>query len=282
VKLKYSISDLYNTDVEYSVDAPDNQTFQYGDDIILSNEINDITFNQTWYDKGHTSSRFLDNTQFKELINGITNTITKLIRDELDVDTTGFTLETYHKYVRSNEEHFKIVSKTRDLFSSDFGFPIKKMIPKFESLLGFELTDEIPYSSENEHIIVRINRPQSNDYNPPHKDMYESYDKGKNFQFLNFWVPIAGVTNKSSLPISPKSHLISEKDILRTIDGGKVGVNEYRVCLIKEWDGGSKLKRADVVDGEVLMFSSHMIHGLAINDETNKTRVALEFRLFKK
>ena len=38
MKLKYSISDLYNTDVEYSVDAPDNQTFQYGDDIILSKQ----------------------------------------------------------------------------------------------------------------------------------------------------------------------------------------------------------------------------------------------------
>jgi hypothetical protein len=30
------------------------------------------------------------------------------------------------------------------------------------------------------------------------------------------------------------------------------------------------------------MFSSHMIHGLAINEEEDVTRVALEFRLFKK
>jgi len=30
------------------------------------------------------------------------------------------------------------------------------------------------------------------------------------------------------------------------------------------------------------MFSGHLIHGLAINEETDKTRVALEFRLFKK
>jgi ectoine hydroxylase-related dioxygenase (phytanoyl-CoA dioxygenase family) len=34
--------------------------------------------------------------------------------------------------------------------------------------------------------------------------------------------------------------------------------------------------------GEVLIFSSHLVHGLAINEESDTTRVALEFRLYKK
>jgi len=277
MKLKYTINGL-----NHSVDASDNQIFKIGDDLVLSNEESDITFNQNWYGDGHTSSKFLNLSEYFELNEQITKTIASLIETELSIDTTGFKLEKYHKYVKTNEEHFKIVSKTRDLFSSDFGFPIKEMIPKFEKLLGFELTDKVPNKNEEEHIIVRINRPNSNDYNPPHKDMYESYDKGDNSQFLNFWVPIAGVTNKSSLPIAPKSHLISEANILRTIEGGEVGSNKYRVCLIKEWNDGSNLERAEVYFGQVLMFSSHMIHGLAINEESDVTRVALEFRLFKK
>jgi ectoine hydroxylase-related dioxygenase (phytanoyl-CoA dioxygenase family) len=51
--------------------------------------------------------------------------------------------------------------------------------------------------------------------------------------------------------------------------------------MIKEWGGSHALERADVKDGEVLFFSSHLIHGMAINSEEDLTRVALEFRLFK-
>ena len=134
MKLKYTINGF-----NHSVDASDNQIFKIGDDVVLSNEENDITFNQSWYGDGHTSLKFLNLSEYFELNEHITNTISSLIQKELDIDTTGFTLETYHKYVKTNEEHFKIVSKTRDLFSDDFGFPIKEMIPKFEKLLGFKL-----------------------------------------------------------------------------------------------------------------------------------------------
>ena len=275
--LNYKINNI-----EHSVEAADGQNFKYGKDTILSNIFSDVTYHTKWYKDGHTSQKFLSESEFSDLQLGITQTIKSMVEDVVGKELDGFTLENYHKFITTNEEHFKIVSKTRDLFSDDFGFPIKEMIPKFEKLLGFDLTDRISGTNEDEHIIVRINRPKSNDYNPPHKDMYEGYDNGKNYNFLNFWVPIAGVTDKSSLPIAPKSHLIPEDSILRTIDGGKVGTNSYRVCLIKEWDGSSDLVRAKVSDGEVLMFSSHMIHGLAINEEEDVTRVALEFRLFKK
>lgn len=275
--LEYTINDN-----KHSVEAADGQEFKFGKDEILSNASTDITSVENWYSEGHTSLPFLWNEQFEDLKKGITKTIKNIAEDVVGKPLDGFTLENYHKYVTSNEKHFKVVSKTRDLYSYSFGFPIKDMIPKFESLLGFKLTDRIPDTDLDEHIIVRINRPKSNDYNPPHKDMYEGYDNGKNFQFLNFWVPVAGVTDKSSLPIAPKSHRIPENKILRTIDGGKVGSNSYRVVLIKEWDGSSDLVRAKVDYTQVLMFSSHMIHGLAINEEEDVTRVALEFRLFKK
>jgi hypothetical protein len=263
------------------VDVSDNQNYITGDSNVLSNVYTDITFNQNWYSEGYTTAPFLWNEEFGDLKKGITNTISDLLTKE-GIDTTGFTLEKYHKYVKTNEQHFSIVSKTRDLFPEQFSFNIKELMPTFSHLLGFELSDINPETNDRVHIIVRINRPKSNDYNPPHKDMYEAYDREGYFpQFVNFWIPIAGVTGKTSLPIVPKSHLISEDNIVRTSDGGIVGGNKYRVRFIKEW-GDNSMIRTNVTDSEVLIFSSHLIHGLAKNGEDDLTRVALEFRLFKK
>ena len=263
------------------VDVSDNQNYITGESKVLSNVDTDITFNQNWYSEGYTTAPFLWNEEFGDLKKGITNTISDLLTKE-GIDTTGFTLEKYHKYVKTNEQHFSIVTKTRDLFPEQFRFNIKELMPTFSNLLGFELSNINPKTNDRVHIIVRINRPKSNDYNPPHKDMYEAYDREGYFpQFVNFWIPIAGVTDKTSLPIVPKSHLISEDNVVRTSDGGIVGGNKYRVRFIKEW-GDNSMIRTNVTDSEVLIFSSHLIHGLAKNGEDDLTRVALEFRLFKK
>jgi ectoine hydroxylase-related dioxygenase (phytanoyl-CoA dioxygenase family) len=52
--------------------------------------------------------------------------------------------------------------------------------------------------------------------------------------------------------------------------------------MIKSWNGDITLTRPEIKYGEVLFFTSHLVHGLAINEEEDSTRVALEFRLFKK
>jgi ectoine hydroxylase-related dioxygenase (phytanoyl-CoA dioxygenase family) len=96
------------------------------------------------------------------------------------------------------------------------------------------------------------------------------------------WVPICGVNDKSSLPIAPGSHLLPEDKILRTMDGGVVAGKKYRVRSIAVWDGRSDLTRAKVEEGELLVFSCHLIHGIAVNDQDDQTRVALEFRLFRR
>lgn len=57
------------------------------------------------------------------------------------------------------------------------------------------------------YIIVRINRPFSNDFNPPHKDIYESVDRDHSIpQFVNLWIPISGITQNSSSPTAPVSY----------------------------------------------------------------------------
>ena len=277
--------------IKFTIDRKESQfditgspDFRHGEDIVVSNEKTDLCFSQPWYKLGYQAISCFSPKEFEGLKNGVSESIKKIIKDNTEINTDGFQLEKYHKFVKSDEEHFKVVGKTRNLFSEDFDFPINKLISKFSKMLDIGLTDIDPELNKKLHIIIRVNRPKSSDYNPPHKDMYEAYDGHLEFktQFINLWIPIAGVTNKTSLPIAPSSHLIPESKILRTFDGGVLGGNKYHVRLIKEWANCTHLIRPNVKYGETLVFSSHLIHGLATNEEEDTTRVALEFRLFKK
>lgn len=270
------------SDKNYVVSLQGSPEFKTGPEERLSTEATDITFHQDWYNDGHKSINFLTAEEFAHLQSGLSDAIERVIASVTGKKPENFELTNYHHIVKNDEDHYKIVSITRDLFPEDFNFPILEMMPKFERILGFKLTDINPFNDAKVHIVVRINRPKSKDYNPPHKDIYEGVDRDKYIpRFVNLWVPIAGVTMKSSLPVAPKSHLLPENEITRTFEGGVVEGNKYRVRMVKEWGGSNRLIRTEVKEGEVLMFSSHLVHGLAVNEEEDKTRFALEFRLFK-
>ncbi len=276
-KVEYKINDaklIFSTE--------NSSALKFGDDELLSNEINDISYSQVWYNEGYTELDFLNDIEFNSLKQALTKSIEVIIKNQCAISLDGFSLDKYHHYVKSDADHFKIVSKTRDLFAEDFQFPIETVLPKLSDLLNFKLSDIDPINNRKAHIIVRINWPQSKDFNLPHKDIYEGVDN-ENYipQFVNFWIPIAGVTDKSNLPISPKSHLINENLILRTFEGATIEGNKYRVRMIKSWNGYNSLIRSKVTYGQVLIFTSHLIHGLAVNEEPDTTRVSLEFRLFK-
>jgi Phytanoyl-CoA dioxygenase (PhyH) len=267
---------------KYTISIEDSSLFELGNDEVLSRKDSDITFGQPWYYNGFSEQNFLSNAEFKSLKSGLTSCIKEIIHKELLLDTEGFELVNYHKFVLDDTNHLKIVSKTRDLFAEDFNYPVMELTNRLSEILGFKLTDVNPKNQLKVHIIVRINRPKSTDYNPPHKDIYEGVDNDSYIpQFVNFWIPIAGVTKKSSLPIAPESHKLNENLICRTFDGAIMEGNKYRVRMIKSWNKENRLVRSTVQNGQVLIFSGHLIHGLAINNEEDKTRVALEFRLFK-
>ncbi|HEY0414377.1 MAG TPA: phytanoyl-CoA dioxygenase family protein [Allosphingosinicella sp.] len=257
-----------------SLDVSGSPEYVYGVHEFLSTADTDITFGSDWYSDGFKTMPFLTDEEFALVRNEISNVIEKFIAS-LGVDTTGFEIGKYHRFVTDDEMHLKVVGRTRDLFPEDFSLSMRDLVEKIEGLTGFKLTDIDPLSGERLHIIVRINRPRSTDYNPPHKDSYEDTSR----HFLNVWVPICGVNERSSLPLAPGSHLLPEDKILRTLEGGVVAGKKYRVRSVAAWDGRSDLYRARVNEGELLIFSCHLIHGIAFNDQDDQTRVSLEFRL---
>ena len=277
---QYSIDDK-----AYTVSTEGGPPFLFGEDEILSRKDTDNCFDQPWYPAGFTIAPLLDEEGFNRLIDGLTTVVGKIVGRILGKDGVpeGFTLNRYHHFIRTDQDHYKVVGITRDLFPEAFTFPLTKLIAQFESLLGMQLTDINPVNNTQCHVIIRINRPGSDDYNPPHKDIYEFWD-AKNIvpQFINFWIPICGVTPESTLPLAPGSHLLPESQVLRTRESSMANGKQYRVRTVRSWNGQSDLIRPHVGDGNVLIFTPHIIHGLAHNGQPDSTRVSLEFRLYRR
>jgi hypothetical protein len=129
---------------EYTTSLKGSPELKYGEDEILSKEDSDITYGQKWYKNGFTEQNFLSKEEFNSLKSGLTSSIEKIIKNELSINTDGFEIENYHHFVKDNASHFKIVSKTRDLFTNDFNFPIAELTKRLSKILGFNLCDIDP------------------------------------------------------------------------------------------------------------------------------------------
>jgi hypothetical protein len=266
----------------FSVNVEGSPQFCAGKPVRFSRRDTDMTFDQDWYEDGYKVLPFLDAAKFSDLHRGIEETVKKILVSQ-GIAADGFQLLKYHEFVKTDEDHFKIVARTRDLFAENFNVSISDLTEKLTLIMGIGLTDIDPKTGERIHIIVRINRPGSGDYNPPHKDIHEAWDRdGEIPVMVNFWIPICGVTERSSLPIARGSHLLPEDEIVRTVEGAVVEGRRYRVGIIKSWGGKNEMSRVKIKQGEILVFSSHLIHGYAVNNEPDQTRVALEFRLLKR
>lgn len=274
--ITYAVEELAVT-----IDPTGTGPLEFGPPVLLSDTNSDIATACSWYGEGWTSIQGFDDFEHSRLVNGLTKTVAHLV-SESGSHRRLERLEDYHNCV-DERQHQGVVSRSRDLFPADFDLDTSELIERLSALVGLRLSDVDPVSGHQMHIIVRINRPSSHDFNPPHKDVYELVDSAEmRSSFMNFWIPICGVTQRSSLPIVPRSHLIGEDEICRSRSGAVVNGNRYRVRLVASWGGHQSLVRAPVSKGEVLAFSGHLIHGLAVNAEPDTTRVALEFRLYRK
>jgi hypothetical protein len=136
---------MNSKNVEYKINdaklifsTENSSELKFGDDVLLSNEINDIAYSQVWYNEGYTELDFLNDIEFNSLKQALTKSIEVIIKKQCAISLDGFSIEKYHHYVKSDTDHFKIVSKTRDLFAEDFQFPIETILPKLSDLLNFK------------------------------------------------------------------------------------------------------------------------------------------------
>ena len=267
------------------VEAPNDTKFFVGENICLSDKY-DITKNLSWYKKGYIIKNFSNILSFAKIKDSITQSIKKIIlQNHPEINLNNFKLEKYHEYI-SSDQHLKLDKLYKRLYPKDLGFDDKKII----NFISKEVGKDLSYKNEkniNHWIIIRIIMPSSTGtlgYNPAHKDIYDEDFDARNLipKMVNTWIPICGVNKNTGLPLAISSHLFKESEILRTKSGATIEGQKYSVNCIKSWGGNNQLKIISPKEGELLIFSSHLIHGLAKNYNIDQTRVSLEFRLHKK
>jgi len=253
--------------------------FFWGKPTVLYQKENSVLENVDWEQQGYAVVNALTISQFDKLKNSVTKFVANtIVAVGVKIDVDAFRLEKYHEYIQTQKEHLAVINITRNLTLADLDFDIENLVSVFENELGCKLTSWIA-ELQKSHIQIRLSRPNSLDINPPHRDGYLSFWEN----IINIWLPIAGCTKKTSLPVVPKSHLLPENEILRTAaKGAKISGNLYNVpCLLQSKKGNFKMIRPNPKEGEALLFTPFLIHGAAINQTTDTTRVALELRFPK-
>ena len=253
--------------------------FFWGEKKILYQEKDNVISKVNWVNNGYTVIEAFTEELFLKLKSSVKINICKAIKlAGVVIDEEEFHLENYHRVVTTDELHQKVISVTRNLQVSDFDFDIDSLTKKFGDHLGVKLTSYVEELKKS-HIQLRLSRPNSLDINPPHRDGYLSYWEN----IINIWVPIAGCNVKSSLPVVPGSHKLPEDEILRTTSkGATINGNVYYVpCILESKQGGFKMIRPNPKEGEALLFTPYLIHGAAVNQNKDITRVALELRFPK-
>lgn len=256
---------------EYSVGQAENLS-QYFDDLALKKD---------WYNEGFVIEKTESFFDISKLRKATESSLLEIISGlDASIDLTNFKMENYHQFV-TDDMHLKVIQKARRLYPNDLSIDIDDVLQRFSEYFDRRLSFKNPVSGTEQWMIARLNRPKSNDFNTAHKDVYEIFDKYQKIpQMINIWVPLVGVTDKNSLPVVPRSHLLAENKILRTKAGSSVNGVKYSVNSIKSWADESSLARPPLQQDEILIFSSHLIHGLAVNTEEDMTRISFEFRLY--
>jgi len=261
-----------NEPFEFNVEGD----FFWGEKELLYKAEDNVLSKMSWENKGFDVVRAFEGNEFENLRTSIKNIILGALKtNDVDVDASDFELKNYHKYVTTNELHNNVISITRNLETKDFDFDIDLLAKRFGDVLGYRLTSWVE-ELQKSHIQIRISRPNTLDINPPHRDGYLSYWE----DIVNVWLPIEGCNNKSSLPVLPGSHLFPENDILRTESkGAKINGNVYYVpCILETQSGPIKMIRPNPGEGEALLFTPFLIHGSAVNQNSDITRISLELR----
>ncbi len=247
--------------------------FWGADEVIFEKNIDTIE-NTKWHSAGYSVISLFDKHEFKELKNSLISSLRKIIFNATQRDCLTLDISKYHEFV-DDKEHFDVISDTRFLDFSSFFVDTDLLCEKVSSVLKKNVetrNKELP----NDIVILRISRPNSLDINPPHRDAYQKIWQ----RTINLWIPIIGCEQKSTLPLIPGSHFWNEKTVLRTdYKGATIDGKLYHVPGIASTKQGLNFMRPNPKIGDALIFSPYLIHGSALNQLADTTRISLEIRL---
>lgn len=255
-----------------------------GDTIVGNNEVlllkdENLIEKTAWNNEGFSIEKFVSKEDFTLIKEGFNNLVREKIIEAGGKIDANFTLENYHLYV-DNSIHLTVAKLIQSGWNvNQFPIEIERINKRISDIIGIDVTTKAKHVDMN-NFFLRIVRPQNfQDNNPPHRDVW--LDRLRDA--VNIYAPICGSTAESSLGLVPKSHLLKESEIERTVDGAILNGTSYTVpCVISIKKEMPKLVRPNPKENEVMLFSPYLVHGGGYNFNETSTRMSLEMRFWKK
>jgi hypothetical protein len=249
----------------------------FGENHVMLNQGIDLTAKTDWSGMGFGIEKLLANQLYQEFADNTRSLLMRLWREAGLSIPEEFLLEHYHTLVSSWEMHLNVLEKTKLLSTSEFPVSINHIEERISEICGEKLEVKNPYDGQS-IFHFRIIRPSRNDNNPLHRDVWlEDYK-----DCINLYIPIAGSNELSSLILIPGSHRWPESKIERTVNGAIINDVKFNVPAVTAISVDYQAVRPDPQGNEVLIFSPYLIHGGAVNQNSDKTRISIEMRLWKK
>ena len=248
-----------------------------GENIILLDRAVDLTARTPWTETGFSIEQLFPGSTYPAFADATHRLLADLWREAGLTVPDQFTLDQYHTLASRPDEHLAAINKTRLLFIEDFPLGVDALERRISEICQVPLVAKNPYDGQS-IFHFRVVRPNSADNNPLHRDVWlEDFD-----DCINLYIPVAGSNEHSSLIILPGSHRWPESRFERTKTGAVINGVKFNVPAITSIDGQYPVVRPDPAENEVLVFSPYLIHGGAVNLNTDTTRISIEIRLWKK
>jgi hypothetical protein len=245
---------------------------------VLLDRDDNLVAGRAWADAGFTVESFLTPQDHDRLITGIQALLARRVEAAGLSMPPGFSMERYHEVVKTDAEHRAVSEQGPWCYGiQDLPVPVEAINARVSEILGVRVSTAPPHAEFPEHFCFRVVRPRSRDNNPPHRDVW--LDRLRNA--INIYVPLAGSSARSSLPMVRGSHRWAESEIERTVEGARVNGVVFTVPSVVGAAHPLELERPDPGPNEVLVFSPYLIHGGAYNQQPDRTRVSLEMRFWR-
>jgi hypothetical protein len=228
----------------------------------------------SWYGKGYTPVK-MPIAFFKNIQAKTSEYIGQCVQDALAKDLESVTR--YHREIISKEQHMRVIKRVGKLLQpGQLGIDVIALEKQVRKLC--KIKDEL---SCRDVCDIRIFRPYQGsmmDNNPLHRDTWLSVLN----HCVNVYIPVAGNTRFSSLSLIPGSHLWNQGEVERTASDALIKGVQYGLPSVSAIHRKFKVIRPALATNEVLLFSSNIIHGGALNLNKDTTRVSIEIRFWNK
>lgn len=248
-----------------------------GEEKILLHHAVDLTAGQPWHPSGFTIADLFDDQTYSDFKHAVSDQLTLLWRKAGLNIPDDFSPDQYHCVADVWEKHQRAINETRLLQAKEFPTGVDQIEKRISEICGVALVAK-NYPYDNQSVFhYRIVRPNTTDNNPLHRDVWlDDYR-----DCINIYIPIAGSNERSSLIIFPGSHLWPESQVTKTISGAVINHVKFNVPAVTEIHGTFNATRPDPKQNQVLVFSPYLIHGGAVNLNTEQTRISIEMRFWK-